>query len=593
MIPKSTSKKIADKINNSINNLFDLFKERVDEVAPPIPPASIKESQFEKVLEGGVLNPLFKDRPVTKLEKEKLLQDRKLFAEYKGYTLADPRSISEKRNFDEYMRKEKEYLDFLEETENVQPDELDFTSYVRGNPEGEKFSESFGMKDMTPTKIREMQLKYDPIAGRTIKESDANIRGSYGLPIGKLLLNYYSPVENTISNMKFPEKGLTITALKNTITPEIPKLSKKFEYSFGGLKAKLNELEKSDPNKLYSKEEFINLYKENALYLDARITTDRLQTKYGSDQRQDIFDPAVNLMGINQKSFNEGYFEISLNLSTPRGNREVLTKLDPENKLALATDDDLISHYGQHFQPMSLAHTRGSFFIDPKTKEKIMIVEELQSDFKNLVLMANRYVEQTEAGPVVVKSSDPLKDPAPATEFLSQLLQALIVHAKMKKVNKIVFPSAEQIALQRGAAGTELMPSLTDMANEPIDIVSSKYDMIYNRGLQKTIDKFISQSDNKITKTEYKIPYRYTSEQREEIEKAGLLGDVIDSAVRGRNPEDLQIMSGFSNVFPNLDKPATLLDITNFKFFPKVAQARFSKGGLVKKRGLMRKKVAA
>ena len=81
--------------------------------------------------------------------------------------------------------------------------------------------------------------------------------------------------------------------------------------------------------------------------------------------------------------------------------------------------------------------------------------------------------------------------------------------------------------------------------------------------------------------------------QREEIEKAGLLGDVIDSAVRGRNPEDLQIMSGFSNVFPNLDKPATLLDITNFKFFPKVAQARFSKGGLVKKRGLMRKKVAA
>lgn len=73
MIPKSTSKKIADKINNSINNLFDLFKERVDEVAPPIPPASIKESQFEKVLEGGVLNPLFKDRPVTKLEKEKLL----------------------------------------------------------------------------------------------------------------------------------------------------------------------------------------------------------------------------------------------------------------------------------------------------------------------------------------------------------------------------------------------------------------------------------------------------------------------------------------------------------------------------------------
>ena len=151
----------------------------------------------------------------------------------------------------------------------------------------------------------------------------------------------------------------------------------------------------------------------------------------------------------------------------------------------------------------------------------------------------------------------------------------------------------EQIALQRGAAGTELMPSLTDMANEPIDIVSSKYDMIYNRGLQKTIDKFISQSDNKITKTKYKIPYRYTSEQREEIEKAGLLGDVIDSAVRGRNPEDLQIMSGFSNVFPNLDKPATLLDITNFKFFPKVAQARFSKGGLVKKRGLMRKKVAA
>ena len=85
-----------------------------------------------------------------------------------------------------------------------------------------------------PVDIDKVMRKYDIFGGTTNLNTKTNVgfdlpridaekeSGAFG--IGKRLLSYYSPVENTISALRFPDKGLTMKKVRELLQDSIPEL---------------------------------------------------------------------------------------------------------------------------------------------------------------------------------------------------------------------------------------------------------------------------------------------------------------------------------------------------------------------------------
>ena len=132
----------------------------------------------------------------------------------------------------------------------------------------------------------------------------------------------------------------------------------------------------------------------------------------------------------------------------------------------------------------------------------------------------------------------------PSVEFVSQLIQALIVHARKEGIDEIVFPSAFRVAQLRTTANLEFK----DIPNKYLDV--------YEKGLTKYLKDLIDESGGKV-------------KMRQEI--------LSFDASPSRSSRDL----------------STIINIKDFKFDAKRSKAKFSKGGLVQKRGLMPKAATA
>jgi len=380
--------------------------------------------------------------------------------------------------------------------------------------------------------------------------------GKFG--IGERLLSYYSPVENTISAINFPEKGLTIARVRDLLTESIPRLSKKMEFDLGGLRLKLNELQALDGNKLYSKKEIMKLYKEHGIYIEARIL--RSETPLSAEQRI----PVKKLRLSSGRDFDPqifgSYFEIDISATTDAGNRKLLNILQQteEGVRPLSAnfrysrmDDNPMLQQG-HFKPTNLAHARGSIIIG-RNGEKQLLIEELQQDPQNILGRQRKIRKQLTPEERIKQDKPLLTAKLPSTEFISQLLQSILVHARNEGADEIVFPSALRIARERQGditKVTEIDPKLLG---------------IYDKGLAKYLDDLKIQSNNTIKIRKEVIEYG-----ADKYMGVGVISKKLDA-----------------------DNPSTIINIKDFKFDPKRSKAKFSKGGLVQKRGLMQKEAVA
>jgi len=380
--------------------------------------------------------------------------------------------------------------------------------------------------------------------------------GKFG--IGERLLSYYSPVENTISAINFPEKGLTIARIRALLIESIPELSKKMEYNLGGLRLKLNELQALDGNKLYNKKEIMKLYKEHGIYIEARLL--RNETPNSAEQRIPIKQLRLSSGRDVDPQIFGSYFEIDISATTDAGNRKMLNILQQTedgvrplsaNFRNARMDQNPMLQQG-HFKPTNLAHARGSIIIG-RNGEKQLLVEELQQDPQNVLGRERKIRKQLTPKERIEKGKPLLTAKLPSTEFISQLLQSILVHARNQGVDEIVFPSALRIARERQGDITKV-----------IDI-EPKLLGIYDKGLAKYLDDLKIQSNNKIKIRKEVIEFGADRDMG-----VGVLSKKLDT-----------------------DNPSTIINIKDFKFDAKRSKAKFSKGGLVQKRGLMQKEAVA
>ena len=408
-----------------------------------------------------------------------------------------------------------------------------------------------------PENIDTVMSKYDLFGGTTNLNTKTNVgfnlpridsekeSGAFG--IGKRLLSYYSPVENTISALKFPEKGLTMSYIKDKLQKSIPQLSQKMEYDLGGLRLKLNELQALDGNKLYSKKEIMDLYKEHGIYIEARILKGQEATFF-TDQRLPIKRLRLSSGRELDPKIADSYFEIDISATTQGGNRKMLNILQQTEsggikplsanfRYAPINENPMLQQ--AHYKPTNLAHARGSIIIGRNGKKQIL-VEEIQQDPQNTIGRNRAAKREGDLDP----STGVLTAKIPSVEFVSQLIQSILVHARNEGVDEIIFPSAFRVAQQRTT------PNLA------FEDIPPKFIDVYEKGVAKYLEKLIEESGGKV-------------KMRQEI--------LSFDASPSRSSRDL----------------STIINIKDFKFDAKRSKAKFSKGGLVQKRGLMPKAATA
>tara|TARA_R110000744_G_scaffold95425_1_gene184385 strand:+ start:298 stop:3096 length:2799 start_codon:yes stop_codon:yes gene_type:complete len=360
LIPKSTSGQISKKITGAVSDLYDVFVDRLKDI-----------------------NPLFKENETTATGAKQLIRD----TEELGF---DPANYKNQRQYD--------FMERLDRTEYEQqrfPDDVN----TRGGETEYSISEPFPDAEISvstgPINYADEQKllrEYDPFAGSHNFDDDINIGFNLRTPtdqysntynMGEHLLSYYSPVENGIKSLNFGKEGLTVSTILNGIRGTVPQLSQKMEFSFGGLKNKLAELERLDPNKKYDKNFITNLYRDNALFVQATVDVgENSFTKFPTMQRQDVMNITPN-----------SYFEINLEMTTSKGNKKIADMFKTKAGKDLDLDQKHMVIQG-HLKPFSLAHVRGSTIIDPKTKKRMLLVEELQIDPKNRIFHINKGITE-------------------------------------------------------------------------------------------------------------------------------------------------------------------------------------------------------
>ena len=573
---KQFSKKATKTVTDVLSNIFDIIGDKLEDI-----------------------NPYFKDKPTTTQFNDELLDDM----EKLGFDPTEPENLTQydilrrKKISGEAPRKEFNQTDIpsddelqrIIELEDGGPDTLnqieafnerypirdsDFEDVITEEKIGgvnvseldsyystDVFPEADINKAYTdpnfPVDIDKVMRKYDIFGGTTNLNTKTNVgfdlpridaekeSGAFG--IGKRLLSYYSPVENTISALRFPDKGLTMKKVRELLQDSIPELSKKMEYDLGGLRLKLNELQALDGNKLYSKKEIMNLYQDHGIYVEARILKGKEATFF-EDQRLPIKKLRLSSGREIDPKIADSYFEIDISATTQAGNRKMLNILQQTESEGIKPLSDNFRYAPMnanpmlrqgHFKPTNLAHARGSIMIGTKGKKQIL-VEEIQQDPQNIIgrnRAAKREGDLDELTGVLTAK-------IPSVEFVSQLIQALIVHARKEGIDEIVFPSAFRVAQLRTTANLEFKD------------IPPKFIDVYEKGLTKYLKDLIDESGGKV-------------KMRQEI--------LSFDASPSRSSRDL----------------STIINIKDFKFDAKRSKAKFSKGGLVQKRGLMPKAATA
>lgn len=573
---KQFSKKATKTVTDVLGNIFDIIGDKLEDI-----------------------NPYFKDKPTTTQFNDELLDDM----EKLGFDPTDPENLTQydilrrKKLSGEAPRKDFNQTDIPSDEELLSIIELEdggsdtleqieaFNARypIRDSDFGDTITEETigGVKvseldpyystDVFPdadinrpytdpdfsVDIDKTMRKYDIFGGTTNLNTKTNVgfdlpridaeneSGAFG--IGKRLLSYYSPVENTISALRFPDKGLTMKKVRELLQDSIPELSKKMEYNLGGLRLKLNELQALDGNKLYSKKEIMNLYQDHGIYIEARILKGK-EAKFFEDQRLPIRKLRLSSGRELDPKIADSYFEIDISATTQAGNRKMLNILQQTESGGIkplsanfryaAMNENPMLQQG-HFKPTNLAHARGSIMIGKKG-EKQILVEEIQQDPQNIIGRNRGAKRAGDLDP----STGVLTAKLPSVEFVSQIIQALIVHAKREGVDEIVFPSAFRVA------------QLRTTANLAFEDVPPKFIDVYEKGLTKYLKDLIDESGGKV-------------KMREEV----LSFDVSPN----RSTRDR----------------SKIINIKDFKFDAKRSKAKFSKGGLVQKRGLMPKAATA
>ena len=360
IIPKSTSKEISKKVTGAVSELYDVFVDRLKDI-----------------------NPLFKESETTATGAKQLIRD----TEALGF---NPANYENQRQYD-FM----ERFDRVEYEQQRFPDDANTrggeTPYSIFDP----FPDAEISRSLGPINYADEQKllrEYDPFAGSHHFDDATNIGFKLKRPndqysntynMGEHLLSYYSPVENGIKSLNFGKEGLTVSTIVQGIRGTVPQLSQKMEYSFGGLKNKLQELERLDPNKKYDRNFITNLYRDNALFVQATVDVgENSFTKFPTMQRQDVMNITPN-----------SYFEINLEMTTSKGNKKIANMFKTKAGKELDSEQKYSVIQG-HLKPFSLAHVRGSTIIDPKTKKRMLLVEELQIDPKNRISVINREITE-------------------------------------------------------------------------------------------------------------------------------------------------------------------------------------------------------
>ena len=573
---KQFSKKASKTVTDVLSNIFDIIGDKLEDI-----------------------NPYFKDKPTTTQFNDELLDDM----EKLGFDPTEPENLTQydilrrkklsgkepRKDINQIDMPSDEELQSIIELEDGGPDTLDqieafnarypirdsdfedvITEETIGGVNVSDLdpyysSDVFPDADINrpytdpdfPVDIDQVMRKYDIFGGTTNLNTKTNVgfdlpridaekeSGAFG--IGKRLLSYYSPVENTISALRFPDKGLTMKKVRELLQDSIPELSKKMEYDLGGLRLKLNELQALDGNKLYSKKEIMNLYQDHGIYIEARILKGK-EAKFFEDQRLPIRKLRLSSGRELDPKIDDSYFEIDISATTQAGNRKMLNILQQTESEGIkplsanfryaAMNANPMLQQG-HFKPTNLAHARGSIMIGKKGKKQIL-VEEIQQDPQNIIgrnRAAKREGDLDELTGVLTAK-------IPSVEFVSQLIQALIVHARKEGIDEIVFPSAFRVA------------QLRTTANLAFEDIPNKYLDVYEKGLTKYLKDLIDESGGKV-------------KMRQEV--------LSFDASPSRSSRDL----------------STIINIKDFKFDAKRSKAKFSKGGLVQKRGLMPKAATA
>ena len=573
---KQFSKKATKTVTNVLESIFDIIGDKLEDI-----------------------NPYFKDKPTTTQFNDELLDDM----EKLGFDPTEPENLTQydilrrkklsgkepRKDINQIDMPSDEELQSIIELEDGGPDTLDqieafnarypirdsdFEDVITEETIGgvrvseldpyystDVFPDADINRPYTdpnfPVDIDKVMRKYDIFGGTTNLNTKTNVgfdlpridaekeSGAFG--IGKRLLSYYSPVENTISALRFPDKGLTMKKVRELLQDSIPELSKKMEYDLGGLRLKLNELQALDGNKLYSKKEIMNLYQDHGIYIEARILKGKEAT-FSGDQRLPIKKLRLSSGRELDPKIADSYFEIDISATTQAGNRKMLNILQQTESEGIKPLSDNFRYAPMnanpmlqqgHFKPTNLAHARGSIMIGTKGKKQIL-VEEIQQDPQNIIgrnRAAKREGDLDELTGVLTAK-------IPSVEFVSQLIQALIVHARKEGIDEIVFPSAFRVA------------QLRTTANLAFEDIPNKYLDVYEKGLTKYLKDLIDESGGKV-------------KMRQEI--------LSFDASPSRSSRDL----------------STIINIKDFKFDAKRSKAKFSKGGLVQKRGLMQKVATA
>ena len=570
------SRVFSKKLGGYIEDLYDFFGDKLDDI-----------------------NPYFKEKPTTKASLRELEEDTKVL----GFDPTDPKNLAQydilrrKKLSGKEPRKNINQIDMPSDAELQRMIDLEdggettYSEIEAFNSTYPIFDSDFedviteetigGVKvsELDPYYSTDLHLdadinmpyndldfdvdidgtmrKYDIFGGTHNLNTKTNVgfdlpridaeneSGAFG--IGKRLLSYYSPVENTISALRFPDKGLTMKKVRELLQDSIPELSKKMEYDLGGLRLKLNELQALDGNKLYSKKEIMNLYQDHGIYIEARILKGKEAT-FSGDQRLPIKKLRLSSGRELDPKIADSYFEIDISATTQAGNRKMLNILQQTESEGIkplsanfryaAMNANPMLRQG-HFKPTNLAHARGSIMIGTKGKKQIL-VEEIQQDPQNIIgrnRAAKREGDLDELTGVLTAK-------IPSVEFVSQLIQALIVHARKEGIDEIVFPSAFRVA------------QLRTTANLAFEDIPNKYLDVYEKGLTKYLKDLIDESGGKV-------------KMREEV--------LSFDASPNRSTRDR----------------SKIINIKDFKFDAKRSKAKFSKGGLVQKRGLMQKVATA
>ena len=573
---KQFSKKATKTVTNVLESIFDIIGDKLEDI-----------------------NPYFKDKPTTTQFNDELLDDM----EKLGFDPTEPENLTQydilrrkklsgkepRKDINQIDMPSDEELQSIIELEDGGPDTLDqieafnarypirdsdFEDVITEETIGgvrvseldpyyynDVFPEAGINRPYTdpnfPVDIDKVMRKYDIFGGTTNLNTKTNVgfdlpridaekeSGAFG--IGKRLLSYYSPVENTISALRFPDKGLTMKKVRELLQDSIPELSKKMEYDLGGLRLKLNELQALDGNKLYSKKEIMNLYQDHGIYVEARILKGKEAT-FSGDQRLPIKKLRLSSGRELDPKIADSYFEIDISATTQAGNRKMLNILQQTESEGIKPLSDNFRYAPMnanpmlqqgHFKPTNLAHARGSIMIGTKGKKQIL-VEEIQQDPQNII--GRNRASKREGD--LDELTGVLTAKLPSVEFVSQLIQALIVHARKEGIDEIVFPSAFRVA------------QLRTTANLAFEDIPNKYLDVYEKGLTKYLKDLIDESGGKV-------------KMRQEI--------LSFDASPSRSSRDL----------------STIINIKDFKFDAKRSKAKFSKGGLVQKRGLMQKVATA